>query len=505
MLNTLYHYKSDQVRQMQVVNQWRLLPLGILGLAWLVYRLYWVLWPGEDIAGIESVFVFYALQFAEGVPIYSDYTLPPFADCQYTPLSIVFNAQIIRLSGITDDLSSIYILLRSISLLLNLLAAGLLADVFRHYRIGYSKQIIGAMLVFLCLFNAHEFGIRPDVWKTFFVCLALWFTERGAGRCSPVWSAAGFAMASVLAFWTKQDALVCVLLMLWYMHRKQQFELRNYSLYFTATGLLLSSALFVLIWGKPLIQNMLIVFRFSYHPVYMWKEVLLPALPWLILLFSVRFIRFFQKDRIKRSFVFPSWLLLPVFILAGMKWGATPVYFQEVYLFTALSIMTKMRDGLFRPLLLVIMIAVTGAVSGQMPIPRPDDDAKLKEHRNRSESLIYYLEKKYTNKWYLFTFDRNLIVLGRKRALFPAYETIHPEMLISTFGYGEGRYHWQDAFPNLPQFHLWLGADHFQPDRPVIAVVPSGQDMKSFYALQAEDFKLESRHPGFDVYLFVPR
>jgi hypothetical protein len=487
---------------MQVTNQWRFFPLWLIGAAWLLYRIYWIFWPGEDIAGIESVFVYYSLQLADGASLYTDFTRSPFADCQYTPLSIIFNAQIVNLFGTADNLSETYILLRSLSLLLNLLAAVLLADILRQYRAGESGHILAALLVFLCLFNSHEFGIRPDAWKTFFLCLALWFAERSYQFRSPYLPAAGFAIASVLAFWSKQDAAIWIILMLWDLYRKQKFTISKLFLFYTFLGLIFSALFFLMIWGMPLIQNLLISFQFSYHPVYLWKEVLLPALPWLLILFAFRFVPSFSDASLNKRSTIQAWIPLPLLLLAGMKWGATPVYFQEVYLFSALVIMINMPSDLYRSLVLIALITVSGIFSTQIPAPQLQDLAKLHEHRKQAEAVIKQLEKKHIDKWYLFSFDRTIIALGHSKAIFPAYETVRPEMLMNTFAYGGGKHRWQDAFPNLPRFQLWSGAAQFKPDRPVFAVVPSGQKIKSFYSLRVEDFRLESRMPGFDIYTF---
>ncbi len=192
----------------------KFIAFGVMAIALyiLVIRCISVFSYSFDIGGLEQYFSFLTLMAGQG-KLYNDPTVLPYVVSQYPPLYFYLANGLGKIVQVfhVDEIRSIYLAGRSISLLCNLATVYI---VFRFFRktiqpISVQRSIIPACIVFL-LFIVHNFSARPDSLKILFIVLSMYLAFRYF--VLKTWTyLAGLIVSSILAIITKQDATIYIL------------------------------------------------------------------------------------------------------------------------------------------------------------------------------------------------------------------------------------------------------------------------------------------------------
>jgi len=181
-------------------------------LLFFILRIFLVFSYSADIGGIENNVIYSICKTIYGIPLYSDPEQGNYDITQYTPLYynfIIFICKILSVNPL-DDLHSIYIIGRSVSLLLNIAGGiiifGLLS---KKFKIPKSISIISSSIYFLFL-TRIQFAARPDSLFSFLFILSisilcLFFIEENKKKRT-VYFFAGLSIAS-LSIFAKQTGI----------------------------------------------------------------------------------------------------------------------------------------------------------------------------------------------------------------------------------------------------------------------------------------------------------
>lgn len=214
--------------------------------------------PRIDLGGAEMNVVYGVQKLLLGKPLYSDPEFPPFEVVQYTPLFHLLSAGVCAIAG-TDpmDTSGLYLVSRSLALLLNLFSCAFVFLLCR--RLGCEVlHALGAACVALILFTPHFFG-RPEALASALV-LAMVLILAGGGALDWRRAIAAAALA-VLAVLAKQTAIVAPIIALAFLAwQNDRASLRRFATVFTllsaiALGALLLTASPSILW-KNLVMSM---------------------------------------------------------------------------------------------------------------------------------------------------------------------------------------------------------------------------------------------------------
>ena len=193
---------------------------GATFLAMLVLRLYLVTAYVPELGGIESNVIYSLQRILDGYPLYVDPATPPYSITQYTPLYYYLCWGVGRIFGVdAANVHHVYVLSRSVSLLLNLLFAWSVFAILRNvFRVKRSVSLLA--LVYAFVYLDEESFSRPD---SLFNLLALLtvglflklLTEEDQPRSR--WYLVGASALSVVAIFAKQSAIYLPILLLFYL------------------------------------------------------------------------------------------------------------------------------------------------------------------------------------------------------------------------------------------------------------------------------------------------
>lgn len=213
--------------------------LGMLGI-----RLYLITAYIPDLGGVESNVIYSLQRILDSYPLYADPANPPYSITQYTPLYYHLCWMVGRLVGVeAANVHHVYMLSRSVSLLLNLLFASSAFIILRNvFRIRFSLSLLAFVYAFVYL-DEESFS-RPDSLFNLLALLTIglflqWLTQQGLRHSRSY--LIGASTLAIMAIFAKQSAVYLPVLLLFYL----VFYLQNHR--WTLTALLTMAITFGLL------------------------------------------------------------------------------------------------------------------------------------------------------------------------------------------------------------------------------------------------------------------
>jgi hypothetical protein len=292
-----------------------------------------------EIGGFERNVIWGIQQMVAGNPLYSNPDAAPFTMIQYMPLYYHIVCWLSRIGGIQpDDAHSVFLLARSLNLLLSLLTSGLLFTLLRS-RLKVSLILAsGTSLLTFLLMPAFTLAARPDTLKVFFIILhifiLLYFQHWRLRYLMPA-----SLICALFCFLSKQDALTSFGLMpLAFLIGKEWRNLLIYGIF----GLAVTGLTILFLQGRSegwflanalgALQNGISLSWFKsgfFHFFGLYAVFFAPAI-----VLSLEFAQ--EKNRNFR--ILSAAFLLAFFpqLAASLKFGSASNYFMEATLISCL-------------------------------------------------------------------------------------------------------------------------------------------------------------------------
>jgi hypothetical protein len=322
-----------------------------------------------DLGGFERNVIWGIQQIMDGQPLYRNPDSAPFSLIQYMPLYYYLMAFLGKIFGVpSGDAHAVYSLCRSFNLLISILICGGIFVLLRKpFRISLFTAFGFSVFAFLIL-DSFTISGRPDMLKTFFFILQVLLLASGAiARLRykiPV-----SLLLSLLCFLCKQDGITAFgILPLAFLAGR---EWKNFMIYCVAACALLAATLFTL--------QLIFAGNFFSNAIGALQNGI--SISWFMSVFSGFFVRYailfapaiilaleFFEEKNRRFRILASAFVLSFFppVLAALKYGSGPNYFQEAFLISCilLAIGAKAASikGIFRyrenALMLVLLVYV---------------------------------------------------------------------------------------------------------------------------------------------------
>jgi hypothetical protein len=320
-----------------------------------------------DLGGFERNVIWGIQQIMDDHPLYRNPDSAPFSLIQYMPLYYYLMAFLGKILGIhSSDAHAVYSLCRSFNFLISiLLCGGIFVLLRKYFRISLFASFGFSAFAFLIL-ESYTISGRPDMLKTFFFIFQVLLLASGAivrlRHLIPV-----SLILSVLCFLCKQDGITAFgILPLAFLAGR---EWKNFLVYGIAACALLASTLFAL--------QLVFAGNFFSNAIGALHNGI--SFSWFISVFSGFFVRYailfapslilsleFFEEKNLQFRILASAFILSFFppVLAALKYGSGPNYFQEAFLLSCmlLAIGAKAASikGIFRyrenALLLVLLV-----------------------------------------------------------------------------------------------------------------------------------------------------
>ena len=144
-------------------------------LIFLLYRILLIKTVQTDLGGIENAVVYFIQRSLAGISIYTDPELAPYSINQYGPLYYMLAHFAGSIAGTDpDDVLSVFMLNRTISLVLNILYVSVIILIASHiFSLGTRKSMAAAVICFIFL-EITSFA-RTDSLKHFLIFLSIYF------------------------------------------------------------------------------------------------------------------------------------------------------------------------------------------------------------------------------------------------------------------------------------------------------------------------------------------
>jgi hypothetical protein len=312
---------------------------GLVFLLFLVYRVVMVFFPHPDAGGVENNVTWFIQQLLNGNTLYTNPEASPYSIAQYSPLYYYLCAAICKIAGVSsEEVFSVFMVSRVVSLLLNLLYAALLFFTARNV---FKSSFISAWLAAVAGFVFLEITSysRPDsLYHTLSLASIYFFlkyinTEDQHKNLKRLLVLS--AIVGAAAFFSKQSALIVpIIAVIWFLHNKSYKDLL---LYFTcyAASIVVGLLLIQLSSGLvPWYQNAVLGLNngVSFH--WFWENIIGSfyqqwGLLWLALFIAVVLLAL-QSDQKVNRFLWIAMISFFLFTnLIALKWGSSPGYFTE--------------------------------------------------------------------------------------------------------------------------------------------------------------------------------
>jgi hypothetical protein len=336
----------------------------VVFLVHLAYRIVLVSYPHPDAGGVENNVTWFIQQLLDGNQLYTDPENRPYSIAQYSPFYYYLCAGIGKLAGISpDNVFSVFVLSRVVSLFFNLLYAALLTLIAgRIFNCTLRDAVLPGMLSFIFL-DITTFS-RPDSLYHVFFFLSLylfWLWIRGAerGKQSSKLLVASSVVA-VAGLFAKQSAIVLpALATVWFVYKRQMIPLLRYFLTYAATGMLFLWLVSCESGLRPFYQNTVLGLNNGIGLYWFWSNIIggfylqfgLLLVPLLIAVVILAVKR--KEERFRFLWVGVS-VIFVFSNLTALKWGSSAAYFTE---WTGLAFLGA---AVFRP-------AISGALEKVHP------------------------------------------------------------------------------------------------------------------------------------------
>lgn len=499
-----------------------ILGLAIVAALLLVNRVFLVFSASDDIAGIEQVFIYYINVVINGGAIYRDYTDVPFLNCQYAPFYFEFLGNALKpvLGNTRADQGALYIILRSVNLLINLLSCVLLA-IFAWQmsdRRKYDLWLVG-LLTFFCFSNYH-FAVRPDSLKSFFLMVTLVaFFYAIFGKKGKPFVLGVFVVSALLAICTKQDAAFIIGALIvtgLFFDSPRRWAKVGAAV---SLGVMLLGVFLSLHYGDAFLKNILLLLQFKFSKGYFTHVILGKYGHGLVFISFSLFLHLIisRKFRSRVASMLAMILLIafPFTIVSSAKWGAAPNYFLDLLMISILLIFFSIKaipEGQLKKScylafgIMGILMLYKDISSGLITIYSPEDEQRFKANREQVTAIRKkVLSASASEAFYLLTFEKGLCNDLSTSCLFPSYETDRPELLQSTQRYFRGDTTFQMiSYPGL-SLYPDTAFSTIVSERNVFAVYPKTFRFIEFYDFHESKFTLLDSTDSFYLYKMMHR
>lgn len=143
-------------------------------LLYLVVRVVLIFYPQPNIGGVEINVIYFIQRLLDGQTFYTDPELSPYAIAQYSPLYYYITAGAAKLFGVAaDDLYEVFVVNRSISLLLNLIYIFIVFKIASTIFLASRRNSFYAAIIAFIFLEITSFG-RPDSLNHVFFMFSLY-------------------------------------------------------------------------------------------------------------------------------------------------------------------------------------------------------------------------------------------------------------------------------------------------------------------------------------------
>lgn len=143
-------------------------------LLYLVVRVVLIFYPQPNIGGVEINVIYFIQRLLDGQTFYTDPELSPYAIAQYSPLYYYITAGAGKLFGIgADDLYEVFVVNRSISLILNLIYIFIVFKIASTIFLASRRNSFYAAIIAFIFLEITSFG-RPDSLNHVFFMFSLY-------------------------------------------------------------------------------------------------------------------------------------------------------------------------------------------------------------------------------------------------------------------------------------------------------------------------------------------
>lgn len=476
-------------------------------------RIVMIFYPAPDIGGVEINIIYFIQRLLEKQPLYSDPEVFPYAVAQYSPLYYYLVAATASVFGTKpDELFSVFIVNRTVSLVLNLLYLVIVYRTsVRIFKLNGSaaRSIVCFAFIFL---EITSFG-RPDSLYHLFFMLSLYYfflcnpeTAKGKILLKNILAAGIFTGLSICS---KQSGIVLLPVFSIWLYRSG--KIRLLLIYNLVAGLciLFILGLLLIMTGDFVSFYKNVIMGVSNGIGLHWYiNVILPDFYYGFgLLFSLAGILLFFLMKKQQTLLAKQALLIftGLFVLQNAvmaKFGSNPGYLTEwwtlLFILLAVNLQeirsrvvhsgTELTSYFFAGILVVKIFLAMQPVYN-MFMERPF--VKMRQQYREEAVLAAYLKKMHTKERPIHIFC-NFYTPEHFLSGFLFREAVMPQMdIVGLLTYKQGLYSYQ-AFRN-----------EISEGRIPVMIMRTTGAQKQFFDLRLDNFKKDSTIAGFNIYLYA--
>ena len=476
-------------------------------LIFLLYRILLIKTVQTDLGGIENAVVYFIQRSLAGISIYTDPELAPYSINQYGPLYYMLAHFAGSIAGTDpDDVLSVFMLNRTISLVLNILYVSVIILIASHiFSLGTRKSMAAAVICFIFL-EITSFA-RTDSLNHFLFFLSiyfflLWEKKRQVHTYLLVIS----ALIAVAAIFTKQSSFtIPVLVGSWLLITKKNKDLLVFTLS-CLLGTLIALIMIHVKWGLPVFfKNAVEGLNNGINAGLFWGNIIKPFFASFGLLFIPLAALVYHKLKKEHHFylrftAFALILQFSISALLSLKFGSHINYFTEFWTLLILgcafywdyaNIKFKKSFPAF-PLLFLsfILILKIGLISFPLYEELNNDQQTRKAYFDREKNLALRIKKNIEASPHqlvfndLFSPHSYLNNLLYRSAIMPQYEIVFfTTYKRKVFDYSH--------FKNI-----------FKTGQVAYIITRSAVEKPEFMDFSIENYKLVSDKDGYRVFAY---
>ncbi|MBU0765915.1 MAG: hypothetical protein KJ607_13905 [Bacteroidetes bacterium] len=452
----------------------------------LVLRIFLIFSWSANIGGMEHNVVYSICKSLYGLPLYSDPESHNFDIAQYSPgyyYFIIFLCKLFSLSPF-EDLHSIYIIGRTVSLLLNLAGFIVLFQMLRKVlTIDLRISAIACATGFIYL-TRIQFSVRPDALYCFCFVLILYVFSKFFINGRSHLFLTGILLCALSVF-VKQSGIGFPLLLSSFFLLTGNYRRFLSALMISIVTIALLSALFYVVYGVQFFKNVFGGLNNGvslYHGYALLNQLFLHA-PLVLVMATLGSVGFFRRknELFERFFTYSSMFLFVFALVTSLKKGSWINYYNEfviiVIVYSAWYI-NKLRNNTSDAERKSRIISVIFAAYLFWLLPSIIADKALEEHHaHLKESPESYLETKEIAR------HLNLILKEEPDTYFLSFNPHLNSMLASKAVVPNN-----DIVPDKSPFDYSGFKSLFSAGKVRYIVVPVNSDIQSFLGCNYSGF-----------------
>lgn len=478
-----------------------------LFLVYFIYRIILIFYQHPDAGGVEGNIIYFIQRLLDGLPIYTNPERAPYAIAQYSPLYYYLVAGASKLIGLTsDDILSIYMVSRSISLFLNIIFIFIIyLTANRAFSVSKEKSISVAIAAFIFL-EITSFS-RPDSLNHVFFFLTLYVFMNGIKTGKPVKPTIIFtAMLAAVSVYCKQTSfLLPVIIGIWLLYRKMIIELLLFSFFYLVLTMVFILPVYINgelgVFYSNVVQGInngisLTWFRSVILSDYYFSFGLLFVPTCIIVLYQL-------KKETNELLRFSYFLMIVLFVLlniVSLKNGSNPGYFTEWWslLFILLAYigpqLTKAVSAIDKriPAGIILFVFIIKAIEIEWPLRKMltsiSDSQSFKKDKEVADYILGKLpsDSRHTVFTNFNTADSYLSNILNKQVVAPQMDIIG----LSTYAYK--KFDYSDLIKSFKDGRIkWMLMRALGPQ-------------KQFFDIDLNKFELDTTMNGFNIYKYRP-